>query len=464
MTSLEIQYRKPAELKPHPTNARIHSAKQIDQIAASIVATMFANPILIDENDVIIAGHGRLLAAKKLRLDEVPTIQLRGLSEGQKRALRLADNKIALNSGFDLELLKIELEELRLLDVDLELTGFSVGELDVLFEGQADPEDEVVPAAPAEPVSQTGDIWTLGPHRVACGDVRDKSLMARLMAGGCADAAFLDPPYNVKIDGHAGGKGKVKHREFAFASGEMSPAEFIDFLKETHGACAEASRNGAIHYICMDHHHVGELRAAIDAVYGQYLNMCVWVKSNAGMGSLYRSQHELVFVYRVGDAPHRNNVELGKHGRNRTNVWEYPSVNTFGGSRRHDLAMHPTVKPVAMVADAIKDVTKPGETVLDAFLGSGTTLIAAERSARVCRGVEIDPVYVDVALARWSAITGLEPVLEGSGETITAVRARRAATKSPLTTIANGSAPATPPEAPCQASNPIPSIVLGDKA
>jgi DNA modification methylase len=240
--------------------------------------------------------------------------------------------------------------------------------------------------------------------------------MARLMAGVKADAAFLDPPYNVKINGHVGGSGKIKHREFAYASGEMSGTEFTTFLRETLGACAQVSRDGAVHFVCMDHPHIEELTEACAFVYGQRLNMCVWVKSNAGMGGLYRSQHELVFVYRVGVAAHRNNIQLGKHGRNRTNVWEYASVNAFG-SRADDLALHPTVKPASMVADAMRDVTRPGEVVLDAFLGSGTSLIAAERCGRVFRGLDIDPIYVDVALTRWMAMTGVEPVHCASGKT-----------------------------------------------
>ena len=239
--------------------------------------------------------------------------------------------------------------------------------------------------------------------------------MSKLMGGLQADAAFLDPPYNVKIDGHAGGKGKTKHREFAFASGEMSQPEFTAFLKATLGACVAVSRDGAVHFVCIDHPHVEELSAACEAIYGQRLNLCVWVKSNAGMGSLYRSQHELVFVYRVGQAAHRNNVELGKHGRNRTNVWEYASVNAFG-ARAQDLALHPTVKPVGLVADAIKDVTKAGEVVLDAFLGSGTSLIAAERTGRVFRGLDIDPLYVDVAITRWQDMTGGVAISAATGE------------------------------------------------
>jgi DNA modification methylase len=248
-----------------------------------------------------------------------------------------------------------------------------------------------------------------------------------LIGSDPVDAAFLDPPYNVKVDGHVGGKGKVRHREFAMASGEMSEDQFVRYLQETLGACAEISRPGAVHFVCMDHHHIGELTTAGRAVYGARLNVCVWRKSNAGMGSLYRSQHELVFVYRVGDAPHFNAVQLGKHGRNRTNVWRYDSVNTFRGSRRHDLAMHPTVKPTKLVSDAIMDVTRRGERVLDAFLGSGTTLIACERTGRHCRGAEIDPIYTDLALQRWSALTGSEAMLEATGETWSHIRNMRKA-------------------------------------
>jgi DNA modification methylase len=424
-THLELSSRPLSALKPYKKNARTHSAKQVAQIAASISATAFANPILIDEDDEIIAGHGRLLAAKKLGLESVPVIQLSGLDAVQKRLLRIADNKIALNSGWDTDLLRVELEAITVSGFDLELTGFSIGEIDMTRAGGSDPDDEVIPAVPKVALTRPGDIWNLGAHRLACGDVRDAALLDRLFQGQRADAAFLDPPYNVKIDGHAGGLGKNRHREFAFASGEMTEEQFIAFLRETHAPGVQMSRNGAVHFICMDHHHVDQLITAVDELYGKRLNICVWRKSNAGMGALYRSQHELVLVYRVGDAAHRNNVELGKHGRNRTNVWDYPSVNTFKGSRRHDLALHPTVKPIALVADAILDVTKPGEIVFDGFLGSGTTLIAAERTGRLCRGVEYDPLYVDIILERWAAMTGLTPLLEGAGEDPATLRQRR---------------------------------------
>ena len=365
---LVITYRAPASLTPDPSNARTHDRRQVAQIARSITEFGFSNPILIDEAGLIIAGHGRLLAAKSLGLAEVPTIVLPGLSDVQKRALRLADNKIALNAGWDFDLLKVELQQL------------SVGDME--FD-----------------------------HRVGCGDGRDlKFLRAVVGDGAMVDAAFLDPPYNVKISGNAVSKGT--HREFAMASGEMSDAAFAEFLKDSLEACVAVSRDGAVHFVCMDWRHMAPLEAVGAEVYGDLLNLCVWNKSNAGMGSLYRSKHELVFVFRVGEASHFNAVELGKHGRNRTNVWDYASVNSFRGSRRGDLALHPTVKPAGMVADAIKDVTRQGDLVLDTFLGSGTTLIAAERAGRRFRGLDIDPAYVDVAIERWTALTGREARLD----------------------------------------------------
>ncbi|MCF8467662.1 MAG: ParB N-terminal domain-containing protein [Sneathiella sp.] len=413
---LTVTYRPVSELIPDPRNARTHSKKQIGQIRASIVEFGFTNPILADSEGHLIAGHGRLLAAKAMGLDDIPVITLSGLTDIQKRALRLADNKIALNAGWDVEILKLELSDLATLDVDMDvtLTGFSTGEIDVILDGQADPDDEVIPAVPETPQAKPGDIWILGDHRIGCGDGRDLAFLKRVIgADAQVDAAFLDPPYNVRISGHANARGR--HREFAMASGEMSEAEFRTFLAETLGACASVSRDGAVHFVCMDWRHMEDVTTVGGDIYGEFLNLCVWNKSNAGMGSLYRSKHELIFVYRVGEAAHLNMVELGKHGRNRTNVWDYASVNSFRGSRRADLALHPTVKPTELVADAIRDVTRHGDLVLDIFLGSGTTLIAAERTGRRFRGVEIDPAYVDVAIERWSALTGKELRLEERG-------------------------------------------------
>jgi DNA modification methylase len=410
---LAVVYRPVAALKPDPRNARTHPKRQIEQLVRSIQEFGFTNPVLIGDDGRLIAGHGRLRAAKEIGLTEVPTIALEGLSEAQKKALRLADNKIALNAGWDLEILKLELDEIGILDIefDLALTGFAAGEVDVVLKAANDPADEVIPAVPQEPRTRVGDIWVLGEHRLGCGDGRDVDFLRRVVGtGALVDAAFLDPPYNVKINGHANAAGR--HREFAMASGEMSTNEFRKFLSETLGAAAQISRDGAVHFVCMDWRHSDDLSAAAGDIYERLLNLCVWNKSNAGMGSLYRSKHELVFVYKVGNSPHFNAVELGKHGRNRTNVWDYASVNSMAGSRREDLALHPTVKPVALVADALQDVTRRGDLVFDMFSGSGTTMIAAERIGRRFRGCDIDPAYVDVTIERWTQLTGRDPVLE----------------------------------------------------
>lgn len=409
---LSVIYRATGALKPDSRNARTHPKRQVDQIVASIREFGFANPILVDPEGVLIAGHGRLLAAKSMGMSEVPTIELVGLNEAQRRALRIADNKIALGAGWDLDILKVELAELSAINfgLDLAVTGFSTGELDVLLNTNVDPDDDVVPPVPSAPRTKPGDIWTLGDHRIGCGDSRDIGFLQNVVGEDAkVDAAFLDPPYNVRINGHANAKGR--HREFAMASGEMTDEGFRVFLAETLGAAAAVSRDGAVHFICMDWRHMEDVSAVGRGIYGDLLNLCFWNKSNAGMKSLYRSKHELVFVFKVGAAPHFNAIELGRHGRNRTNVWDYASVNSLAGSRREDLALHPTVKPAAMVGDAIQDVSRRGDLVLDTFLGSGTTLIAAERCGRRFRGIDIDPAYIDVAIDRWTAMTGGTPEL-----------------------------------------------------
>lgn len=426
MSELTIEYRCPGDLKPKPGNSRVHSKKQIGQIAASIQLNGFVIPILIDENGEVIAGHGRLLASKQLGMTSVPTIRLEGLTDLQKTALRLADNRIAQNASWDPDLLRVEIETIRSIEpkFDFNIVGMPTAEVDKLaFSTRvSDPEDPL-PLPPKHPVSRLGDVWRLSDHIIGCGDCRDEDFVQRLMGGRLADAAFLDPPYNVKINGHAVGRGR--HREFAQASGEMSSAEFRRWLREGLSALVAASRDGAVHFICMDHRHIEDLSAACEGIYGERLNICVWVKSNPGMGSLYRSGHEFVFVLKVGKAPSLNTVELGRHGRNRTNVWEYPSVNTFQASRRQDLHLHPTVKPLGMVADAIRDVTRPGDLVMDGYLGSGTTLLACVRTGRRFVGVEIDPAYVDLALQRWADATGGRPELVATGETFDAVAAAR---------------------------------------
>jgi len=420
---MHIQYIALDQLKPTPRNTRTHSKKQVQQIAQSIRQFGFVVPIVIDENRTILAGHGRHAAAKLLELVEVPTIEVRDLSPAKKRALAIADNKIPNNAGWDREILASELSELSeilLVDhLDISITGFAPAEVDQLlvdFEDKArDPADDIASyTSSTEPITQKGDVWILGPHRILCGDARRENDLAVVIDGRRAAMAFLDPPYNVRVQ-DISGRGRIKHPEFAMASGEMSSEEFVTFLKATLGAAASVSREGAVHYVCMDWRHIGELLAAGTSVYGGFLNLAVWVKSNAGQGSFYRSQHELIAVFRAGNSPHQNNIELGRHGRNRSNVWQYAGVNAFRSGRLEELKSHPTVKPVALVADAIKDCTQRRDVVLDIFSGSGTTILAAERVGRTAVALEIEPRYVDVAVRRWQAFTGKDALHLASG-------------------------------------------------
>jgi DNA modification methylase len=411
------------QIKPNRRNPKTHSGKQIRQIANSIVAFGFTNPILTDEHGEILAGHGRYQAAKLLGLTTVPVIVAAGLSRAKRRALAIADNKIAENAGWDRERLAVEIPELTALlseeGLDISILGFEPVEIDQLGadfeEVSSDPEDSIEPNWLEMPrVTQPGDLWVLGNHRLMCGDARRADHISKLMTRCRADMSFLDPPYNVRIAGVVG-RGKTKHSEFAMASGEMSSSSFVRFLTTVLGAAAAVSRDGAVHFVCMDWRHIGELLAAANPVYGAALNLVVWAKTNAGQGSFYRSAHELIGVFRVGTTAHLNNIELGRHGRSRSNVWHYAGVNSFRAGRMDELRSHPTAKPVALVADAIKDCTRRGDIVLDTFCGSGTTIMAAERVGRHARAVEIEPRFVDVAIRRWQAFTRSDAIHAVSG-------------------------------------------------
>jgi DNA modification methylase len=417
------------DLKPRARNPRTHSRKQIKQLADSIKEFGFVNPVLIDGENRIIAGHGRVEAAKLLGMTEVPTLRVDHLTEAQIRAYVIADNKLALNAGWNLGLLRLELKELSInLGFDVTLTGFETGEIDQIIIGaEVDEDDEVAEPDHLRPaVSRLGDLWRIGRHVVLCGDATRAASYQRLMGDERAQLVFTDPPYNVRINGHVSGLGKAKHKEFAMASGEMDRAEFTTFLGTVFRHLADHSADGSIHYICMDWRHMREVLDAAEGPYAEFKNLCVWNKTNGGMGSFYRSQHELVFVFQNASGSHINNVELGKHGNYRTNVWTYPGVNTFGQDRDAELAMHPTVKPVALVADAIKDASKRNGIILDAFGGSGTTLVAAERTGRRGYALEISPHYVDTIVKRISEATGKEAILSGAGETFEAVARWRA--------------------------------------
>lgn len=411
---------KVSVLQPYQRNARTHSKKQIRQIADSIRKFGFTNPVLVDEADRIIAGHGRVAAARLLGVDSVPVVRIEGMSEADRRAYVIADNRLAELAGWDNNLLALELEGILEIDpsFDLQLTGFDTAEIEAALNSLDAPSGVEAPAEIDETVpvvSGVSDIWLLGKHRLICGDATRADVYDRLLAGEKAQMIFTDPPYNVPVNGHICGLGKVKHDEFVMASGEMSQDEFTGFLAAMMTNLAAYSENGSIHFVCMDWRHMSEMLASGLAVYDELKNLIVWNKDNGGMGAFYRSKHELVFAFKNGTAPHINNFGLGQHGRYRTNVWDYAGVNSLKAERGEELAMHPTVKPVAMVVDAIRDCSKRGGIILDAFSGSGTTIVAAEQTGRRACAIELDPRYVDVAIRRWEKLTGNSARLAGSG-------------------------------------------------
>jgi DNA modification methylase len=428
--ALRILYKTPTVLRPQPNNPRTHTAKQIKQIAASIKEFGFVNPVLIDGANGIIAGHGRVEAAKLLGMDDIPTVRVDHLSPSQIRAYVIADNRLAENAGWDRKLLALELQEISVdLNFDVTVTGFETAEIDILVSELTETNDEAdelpdidrtVPA-----VSRLGDRWLIGDHVLLCGDALAEASYATLLGSKKAQMVFTDPPYNVPVTGHVSGLGKIKHREFAMASGEMSRPEFTKFLRTTFGHLAAFSSNGSIHFVCMDWRHLSEVLEAATDTYSEFKNLCVWTKTNAGMGSLYRSQHELVLIFKNGTAAHINNVELGRFGRTRTNVWKYNGVNAFSGSRDEELTMHPTVKPLALVADAVLDCSRRGGIILDAFAGSGTTLIASEKTGRRGYGIELDPHYADVIIRRFKQVYGIDAIHADSKLDFEQVRAQR---------------------------------------
>jgi DNA modification methylase len=414
-SALQVVSRPIAALTVNPQNPRLHTKQQIRQIAASIRAFGFNVPVLIDGQSQIVAGHGRVQACQELGIRVVPTISLSHLTTMQAKAFVLADNQLTDNSSWDERLVGEQLNELAAVNLDfsLEATGFEMGEIDVFIQGvvpasssKEDSADKVPEPASGPPISQATDLWLLGPHRVYSGSALEETAYAALMGEQRAAIVFTDPPYNVPIEGHASGLGRVQHKDFVMASGEMTVAEFTAFLLKACLLLRRYTRDGSLHFICMDWRHAGELLAAGRTAYAELKNMCVWDKGVGGMGSLYRSGYELVFVYKQGKGRHRNNVQLGQFGRNRTNVWRYPGSHSRSTDEGQLLALHPTVKPVTLVADALLDASARTDIVLDPFLGSGTSIIAAERTGRICYGMELDPRYVDVTIRRWQAYTG----------------------------------------------------------
>jgi len=418
-----------SDLRASPNNARKHTSTQIKALARSIEAFGFAAPILADKNGNILAGHARFKAAESLGLKQVPAIFLDHLTETQAKAYMLADNKLTDRSTWDEPKLAVQLKELSdlALEFDIEATGFEAPEIDFRIQSldEANDQGDEFEFFTGSAVSVAGDVWYLGNHRIFCGTALDRASYAPLFEGSQATAVFTDPPYNVKINGNAAGHGKTSYREFAMAVGEMSDVEFTDFLIT---ALSNASSNvvpGALIYTCMDWRHMGEILAAARASSLDLVNLCVWVKPNGRLGSFYKSRHELVFIFKSGKEAHQNNIQLGRFGRNRTNVWHYPTASTsWRNAASADTQLHPTVKPLLMVSDAILDCTKRNDIVLDPFLGSGTTLLAAERTERRCFGIELDPIYVDTAIERWQRMTGRK-ALSSLGETFEYIKTKR---------------------------------------
>lgn len=418
MNKLQIENLKLDDIHAYKNNAKKHPESQVQQIISSITKFGFNNPILIDENNEIIAGHGRFMAAQVMNLETVPTVKLSHLTDAQKRAYRLADNKIAENGGWNKELLSLEIKDLEKICLNdnfvIQDIGFNDAELDSIVNFTdakvINQKTNAVPFIPEdEIISKPGDIWQLGKHRIICGNSLNPKTFAKLFENDKADMILQDPPYNVKIDGHVCGSGTIKHKEFAMASGEMTADEFTQFLMNNFALCKQYSNDGSLHYNFMDWRHVLEITTAGKNIFDKFINMCVWVKTSGGMGSLYRSQHELCFIFQNGKESHNNNVQLGKYGRYRTNVWQYAGVNTFG-KHKQDGIMHPTVKPVEMLKDAILDVSKRGDIVLDCFLGSGSTLIACQQSGRICYGIEYEPLYIDTTIRRFQNLFGIDAI------------------------------------------------------
>src|SRR6516164_1478898 len=396
-------------LRPLGRETRKHPASQVRKLAESLEQFGFLLPILTDMDGRVVAGWGLVLAARRLSLLEIPAVTIVDLDEAKLRSLRLALNRLGEDSSWDPAALTLEFSDILEMDptIDLQITGFETGEIDVsLDDAGIDEEDELPPKQSSLPVTQVGDPWIAGEHRIFCGDALKPESYCSVLGDDRADMVFADPPYNVAIEGNVSGHGATKHDDFAMATGEMSPAEFAKFLRDSFSLVAQHSIDGAIHFICMDWRHLEELMGATKMIYSELKNICVWNKSNAGLGSLYRSKHEFIFVFKNGKRPHINNIDLGRFGRSRSNVWDYAGQNGFNGTGKSKLALHPTVKPVALVADAIRDCSNHNHIIFDPFSGAGTTMIAAEKTGRRARLIEIDPRYVDIAILRWQRLTG----------------------------------------------------------
>ena len=413
-----------------PSNARRHPASQIKSLGKSIAAFGFNVPVLVDADNLVIAGEARILAARQLGFETVPVIRIEHLDANALRAFKVADNRLGELSHWDDQILGQILKELSdiSLDFDIEATGFAMAEIDLRIEGLNDDEDDpgdVLPDA-GPGVTVLGDVWQMGNHQLICGSALDGEIWTQLMGEQRAALVVTDPPYNTKIDGHVSGLGKHKHREFQMASGELSEVQFTEFLTTACRHMSNWSIDGSLHYVAMDWRHLFELTVAGREVYDRHVNTCVWAKTCPGMGTFYRSAHEMFMVFARGRAPTRNNVQLGRFGRSRSNVWSYPGANSnFGraGAEGNPLEMHPTVKPLALIADILLDASARGNIVADPFAGSGTILIACEKLGRRARAIELDPLYCDTAIRRWQKWTGEDAIRISDGAAFNALEA-----------------------------------------
>lgn len=407
-----IEMMRITDLTYNKRSGRTHSASKRRKLTASIREFGFIGVVIIDKHNNIIAGNAKCQAAQAAGCTEVPCIRYEFMSEAHRRAFVLTENALAADAGWDMDIVADELKFLLEANFEIGLTGFSLADLDFSVGSSASENDDRVdlPANDAKPVSLLGDLWLIGPHKIFCGDSRDMSSYDVLLGDERASMIISDPPYNVKIDGHVSGNGKVKHRPFAFASGEMSPPEFTMFLRSIFQCCAMFSVDGSIHYHFMDFRHMREMLDAGEGVYGKLKQLIVWNKGSGSLGAFYRSQHELVFCWKSGKAKHINNFMMGETGRLRTNIWDYKGASTFYKGRQQDLSDHPTIKNLALVMDAILDVSHRGDIVLDPFCGSGTSVLAAHRTGRRGMSIEVDPIYVDTALRRLADATGIEAV------------------------------------------------------
>lgn len=435
---LQIEYVPPSSLKANALNPKQHPDRQINALVRSIEEVGFLVPVIIDGTRTIFAGHARVKAAVKSGVAMIPIVRVEHLNEHQLRALMLADNRLSELGSTDQQLLAENLKLLTVdgLDLDLEAaTGFTMGEIDLILENVGapegpDPDDEVEEPEQGPAVNQLGDLWELGGrHRLICGTSLQPEIWSQLMAGEKATMSCSDFPYNVKIRGNVSRRAGA--REFAMASGEMDRDEFTEFEETVFRQIAVHSVPASLHFAFCDWRHLLEMQNAGEAVFSELKNVVVWDKGRGSMGSLYRSTHELIFVWKLGRGRSRNNVELGRWGRNRENIWRHPGVGTFRHSDEGDLLkLHCTPKPVRMIADAILDVSARGDIVIDAFLGSGTTIIAAERVGRRCFGLEIDPDFADIIIRRFERHSGEPAIHVATGKTFAEIAAERVAPSS----------------------------------